>query len=331
MVFSSLYTAFFVALPLFKLPDIVYNIKIVGKGRSVAVNIQWYPGHMTKTRRQIEADLKNVDLVAELLDARIPISSRNPDIDALVGEKPRLIILNRADQADPAMNKIWCGWFRDQGYAVLETSAKDGKGVNQFSLTVKNVLKEKIFQWKDRGLVGRPIRIMIVGVPNVGKSTFINRIAKRKSAKAGDRPGVTRGKQWVSIDAGLDLLDTPGILWPRFEDQSIGMNLAFTGAVKDEIMDMETLACHFMELLSARYPQALAERYGITPEPEEPGWQLLERTAKKRGFLISGGEPDTERMSKILLDEYRSGKLGNFTLECPEELDAVAPGGNDGG
>ena len=299
------------------------------------MNIQWYPGHMTKTRRQIEADLKNVDLVAELLDARIPISSRNPDIDALVGEKPRLIILNRADQADPAMNRVWCHWFRDQGYAVLETNAKDGKGVNQFSLTVKNVLKEKISQWKDRGLVGRPIRIMIVGVPNVGKSTFINRIAKRKSAKAGDRPGVTRGKQWVSIDAGLDLLDTPGILWPRFEDQSIGMNLAFTGAIKDEVMDAETLACYLMETLAERYPQALLERYKLELPPraqdEETGglsygYDLLERAARKRGFLISGGEPDTERMAKVLLDEFRAGRLGHFTLETPEGAEAYGDG-----
>ena len=286
------------------------------------MNIQWYPGHMTKTRRQIEADLKHVDLVAELVDARIPVSSRNPDIDDLVGEKPRLIILNRADQADPAMNRVWADWFKARGWAVLETNAKNGKGVAQFPAAVREVLRDKIAQWKAKGLVGRPVRVMIVGVPNVGKSTFINQVAKRKSAKAGDRPGVTRGKQWVSVDAGMDLLDTPGILWPKFEDQSIGLNLAFTGAVKDEIMDVETLACHFMEVLAARYPAALEERYKITPEPEEEGWRLLERAAKKRGFLISGGEPDTERMAKILLDEYRGGKLGNFTLETPQDVEA---------
>ena len=295
------------------------------------MNIQWYPGHMTKTRRQIEADLKHVDLVAELVDARIPISSRNPDIDDLVGEKPRLIILNRADQADPAMNKVWADWFRSRGWAVLETNAKNGKGVAQFPTAVREVLRDRIAQWKARGLVGRSVRVMIVGVPNVGKSTFINQVARRKSAKAGDRPGVTRGKQWVSVDAGMDLLDTPGILWPKFEDQSIGLNLAFTGAVKDEIMDVETLACHFMEVLAARYPEALAERYKITPEPGEEGWRLLERAARKRGFLISGGEPDTERMARILLDEYRGGKLGNFTLESPQDFEKKEAEGSHGG
>ena len=283
------------------------------------MNIQWYPGHMTKTRRQIQADLKLVDLVAEVIDARIPISSRNPDIDELVGEKPRLIILNRADQADPAMNRAWAAWFRAQGWSVLETNARDGKGVNQFSITIKNALKEKLEQWKAKGLVGRPIRVMVVGVPNVGKSTFINQVARRKSAKAGDRPGVTRGKQWVTVDAGLDLLDTPGILWPKFEDERIGMNLAFTGAVKDEIMDVESLACHLLEVLGERYPQALESRYKIQAEPGLAGWELLERCARKRGFLVSGGEVDTLRMSKVLLDEYRGGKLGNFTLEMPPE------------
>ena len=283
------------------------------------MNIQWYPGHMTKTRRQIQADLKLVDLVAEVIDARIPISSRNPDIDELVGEKPRLIILNRADQADPAMNRAWAAWFRAQGWSVLETNARDGKGVNQFSITIKNALKEKLEQWKAKGLVGRPIRVMVVGVPNVGKSTFINQVARRKSAKAGDRPGVTRGKQWVTVDAGLDLLDTPGILWPKFEDERIGMNLAFTGAVKDEIMDVESLACRLLEVLGEHYPQALESRYKIQAEPGLAGWELLERCARKRGFLVSGGEVDTLRMSKVLLDEYRGGKLGNFTLEMPPE------------
>ena len=283
------------------------------------MNIQWYPGHMTKTRRQIQADLKLVDLVAEVIDARIPISSRNPDIDELMGEKPRLIILNRADQADPAMNRAWAAWFRAQGWSVLETNARDGKGVNQFSITIKNALKEKLEQWKAKGLVGRPIRVMVVGVPNVGKSTFINQVARRKSAKAGDRPGVTRGKQWVTVDAGLDLLDTPGILWPKFEDERIGMNLAFTGAVKDEIMDVESLACRLLEVLGEHYPQALESRYKIQAEPGLAGWELLERCARKRGFLISGGDVDTLRMSKVLLDEYRGGKLGNFTLELPPE------------
>ncbi|MGN8897409.1 ribosome biogenesis GTPase YlqF [Flavonifractor sp. HCP28S3_F3] len=284
------------------------------------MDIQWYPGHMTKTRRQIQADMKLVDLVVEIIDARIPISSRNPDIDEIVGDKPRLIILNRADQADPAMNKVWGDWFRSRGSWVLETNARDGKGVNQFSGAIKSALKDKIEQWKAKGLVGRPVRAMVVGVPNVGKSTFINQVAKKKSAKAGNKPGVTRGKQWVNVDPGLDLLDTPGILWPKFEDETTGMHLAFTGAVKDEIMDLETLACHLMEILGQRYPQALTARYKVEPEPGLAGWELLELCGRKRGFLISGGEVDTERMARVLLEEYRSGKLGNFTLEAPEDL-----------
>ena len=301
------------------------------------MNIQWYPGHMTKTRRQIQADLKQVDLVAEIIDARIPISSRNPDIDELVGEKPRLIVLNRADQADPAMNKAWSDWFRKKGWSVLETNARDGKGVGQFSAAIKTALKEKLEQWKAKGLVGRPVRAMVVGVPNVGKSTFINQVAKKKSAKAGNKPGVTRGKQWVSVDAGLELLDTPGILWPKFEDELTGIHLAFTGAVKDEIIDLETLACHLIELLAKRYPQALAERckFPDIPAPqegEEPvayGYRLLELAAQKRGMRISGGEADTERMSRTLLDEYRSGKLGRITFESPGEAEGEAGHGGD--
>ena len=291
------------------------------------MNIQWYPGHMTKTRRQIEADLGQVDMVAEIVDARIPISSRNPDIDALVGAKPRLIVLNRADQADPAGNKAWGTWLRQKGFSVLETDAKTGRGVNQFSALIQQSLKDQIARWRAKGQVGRPVRAMVVGVPNVGKSTFINQVAKRKSAKAGDRPGVTRGKQWVTVDAGLSLLDTPGILWPKFEDERVGRHLAYTGAVKDDIMDVETLACHLMDDLARRYPDALRERYKLElPQRQEEqdavayGYELLRAGAGKRGFLISGGEADTERMARILLDEFRGGKLGNFTLELPQEM-----------
>ena len=280
---------------------------------------------MTKTRRMIAEQLKHVDLVAEVIDARIPISSRNPDIDELVGSKPRLIILNRADQADPEATRRWREWFQGRGWSVLETDAKTGRGVRDFSAGVRDALKEKIAQWQAKGQVGRPVRVMIVGVPNVGKSTFINQVARRKSAKAGDRPGVTRGKQWVTVDAGLELLDTPGILWPKFEDPTTGQHLAFTGAVKEEIMDVETLACHFMELLAARYPDALRQRYKLEGQPEEPGWSLLERAARGRGFLVSGGECDTERMAHVLLDEYRSGKLGRFTLELPQEVEEETP------
>lgn len=290
------------------------------------MNIQWYPGHMTKTRRQIEADLKNVDIVVEIIDARIPVSSRNPDIDSICAGKPRLIVLNRADQADPARNKQWAALFRSQGHAVLETDAKTGSGVNQFSAMIQNVLKDQIAKWREKGQVGRPVRAMVVGVPNVGKSTFINKVAGRKTAKTEDRPGVTRSKQWVPIDRNLELLDTPGILWPKFDDQSVGMNLAYTGAVKDDILDVETLGCHLMAYLGAHYPDALLAGYKLPAlpdrEPEENeiayGYRLLEAAGKKRGFLISGGEVDTERMAKILLDEFRSGKLGRFTLELPE-------------
>ena len=292
------------------------------------MNIQWYPGHMTKTRRQIEADLKNVDIVVEIIDARIPISSRNPDIDSICAGKPRLVVLNRADQADPAQNKAWGEWFRKRGCSVLETDAKTGKGVGQFSAVVQGVLKDQIARWQERGLVGRPVRAMIVGVPNVGKSTFINKVAKRKTAKAGDRPGVTRGKQWVTVDRGLELLDTPGILWPKFEDETTGLRLAFTGAVKDEIMDVETLGCYFMTFLATCYPDALAAGYKLTAVPERKeeendvayGYRLLETCAQKRGMRISGGEFDTERMARVLLDEYRGGKLGRFTLERPQEV-----------
>lgn len=292
------------------------------------MNIQWYPGHMTKTRRQIEADLKLVDIVVEIIDARIPASSRNPDIDAVCAGKPRLIVLNRADQADPAQNRAWGAYFRSQGRSVLETDARSGRGINQFSDVVRGALSEQIARWREKGQIGRPVRAMVVGVPNVGKSTFINKVARKKSAKAGDRPGVTRGKQWVHVDQGLDLLDTPGILWPKFEDEATGMNLAYTGAVKDEIMDVETLGCHFMALLGERYPQALMDGYRLPElsareEGENDaawGYRLLQAAAAKRGMRISGGEVDTERMARVLLDEYRGGRLGRFTLELPEGM-----------
>lgn len=285
------------------------------------MEIQWYPGHMTKTRRQIQSDLKQVDLVAEVIDARIPISSRNPDLDALVGEKPRILVLNRADQADPTLNRAWLAHFKAQGQAAIAVDSKLGKGVNQLAAAARQALREQLEVWRQKGQVGRPIRAMVVGVPNVGKSTFINKVAKRRSAKAEDRPGVTRGKQWVSVDQGLDLLDTPGILWPKFEDETTGFHLALTGAVKDEVMDREGLACGLAELLNTRYPHALPERYKIAASPEDPGYVLLERCARKRGFLVSGGEADTGRMSNVLLDEFRAGKLGNFTLEFPEGED----------
>jgi ribosome biogenesis GTPase A len=290
---------------------------------------------MTKTRRMIAENLKYVDVVAEVIDARIPIASRNPDIDDLVGSKPRVVILNRADQADPAASKAWGSYFRAQGISVLECDAKSGSGVKQFSPVMRGALKEQIARWREKGQVGRPVRAMVVGIPNVGKSTFINKVAKKKSAKAGDRPGVTRGKQWITVDQGLELLDTPGILWPKFEDERTGLYLAYTGAIKDEIMDRETLASHLAALLAQRYPQALCTGYKLSELPRREGeenevaygYRLLELCAGKRGMRISGGEFDTERMARVLLDEYRSGKLGRFTLEAPEEVEGRTEGG----
>ena len=284
------------------------------------MNIQWYPGHMTRTRRMMEEDLKLVDAVCEILDARIPISSRNPDIDAICGKKPRMVILNRIDMADADLVNRWSTYFKKKGMAVIRTDCKSRKGINTFAPAVRQLLAEKLQRYAEKGQVGRPLKLMVVGIPNVGKSTFINQIAGRKGAKAENRPGVTRGKQWVNVDGGLLLLDTPGILWPKFDDPEVGMRLAYTGAVKDDILDTETLGCHLMELLARQYPAALTERYKIEIPAEIDGWELLQAAGKKRGFLISGGEVDTERMAKVLLDEYRSCKLGKFTLEEPEEL-----------
>ena len=293
------------------------------------MNIQWYPGHMTKARRQIEADLKLVDLVIELVDARIPISSRNPDIDSICAGKPRVVILNRADQSDQQITQAWVDYFsKTLGHSTAAVDAKTGNHVGQTAISLaRQELKEQIARWKEKGQVGRLIRAVVVGIPNVGKSTFINQVAGRKSAKAGDRPGVTRGKQWVHIENGLDLLDTAGILWPKFEDERVGLHLAYTGAVKDDIMDVETLGCRLMDDLAEKYPEALQVRYKIEIPRKEPeqdavayGYMLLQEAAAKRGFRISGGELDTERMAYILLDEFRGGKLGRFTLETPEEL-----------
>ena len=284
------------------------------------MNIQWYPGHMTKTRRMMEEDLKLVDAVCEILDARIPISSRNPDIDAICGKKPRMVILNRIDMADADLVSRWSNYFKDRGMAVIRTDCKSRKGINTFAPAVRQLLAEKLQRYAEKGQVGRPLKLMVVGIPNVGKSTFINQIAGRKGAKAENRPGVTRGKQWVNVDGGLLLLDTPGILWPKFDDPEVGMRLAYTGAVKDDVLDTETLGCHLMELLAREYPGTLTERYKIEIPAEIDGWELLQAAGRKRGFLVSGGEVDTERMARVLLEEYRSCKLGTFTLERPEEL-----------
>ena len=282
------------------------------------MNIQWYPGHMTKTRRQIEADLKQVDAVCEIVDARIPVSSRNPDIDAICGSKPRMLVLNRMDLADPAATGRWKAYFEKKGIAVIATDCKTKRGISGFTPAARTACAEKLARDAAKGM-NRPLRVMVVGIPNVGKSTLINQISGRKGAKAENRPGVTRGKQWVTVDSGLQLLDTPGILWPKFEDPEVGMMLAFTGAVKEGVIDIEELACRLLELLLAYYPQTLKDRYKVEAPQGTPGYELLEMAGKNRGYLLARGEIHTERMAKVLLDEFRSGKLGKFTLEQPGE------------
>ena len=281
------------------------------------MNIQWFPGHMTKAQRMIEDSIKQVDAVCEILDARIPNSSRNPDIDRLAAGKPRLIILNRTDLADPNITAQWRTFFEEQGIKILETDAKSGKGVSGFAPALRELLKDKIADYAAKGQINRPMRVMILGIPNVGKSTFINKVAKRKAAIAGDKPGVTRGKQWINIDKGLDLLDTPGILWPKFDSQEVGEMLAITNAIKADVLDKETLAANFMLRLREMYPEALTARYKFEPDPEANGFELLEEAEKKRGFLISRGEYDIERMANTLLGEYHDGKLGRISLEKP--------------
>lgn len=293
-------------------------------------NIQWFPGHMAKTRRIMQSNLKLVDVVVEITDARIPYSSRNPEMDRLVGSKPRLLLLNKADSADETVTSMWLDYYRRKGITVIATDCRSGKNVNRFYSALKELMADKLAQWKAHGMKGRPIRIMIVGIPNVGKSSFINRLAGSKRAKVEDRPGVTRGKQWVSLESDLELLDMPGVLWPKFEDKQVGERLAFTGAVKDDIMDMEYLACRFLEYLNKSYPELIAMRYGVEtddiPENDEAasgcvqGFEILERIGRKRGFLISGGEINTERAAITVMDEFRSGKIGRLSLERPDDM-----------
>ncbi|MBP1542713.1 MAG: ribosome biogenesis GTPase YlqF [Oscillospiraceae bacterium] len=273
-------------------------------------NIQWFPGHMTKTRRLIEADLKMVDAVVEITDARIPESSRNPILDELVKDKPRIMIMNKCDYADDKATSSWKQYYEKQGITVIICDCRSGKGINRFLPTVKTLLTELIERRKKRGMIGKALRLMVVGIPNVGKSSFINRMAKTRKTKVGDRPGVTRGKQWVSIDRDVELLDMPGILWPKFDDQIAAQKLAYTGAIKDDVMDVEALARALGELLLEDYPELLKARYKIAGEGD-----VLTEIAKARGMLISGGEPDTERAAATLLDEYRGGKIGRITLE----------------
>lgn len=281
--------------------------------------IQWFPGHMAKTRRMIAANLSLVDAVVEILDARIPQSSRNPEMDQMVGKKPRLLLLNKADMADPSATARWIAAYREQGHLAISVDCRSGKGVRQFVPAVREqLLKDLLEKRRAQGMVGAPIRLMVVGIPNVGKSSFINRMAQSKRAKVEDRPGVTRNKQWVKIGSDMELLDMPGVLWPKFEDQSVARKLAFTGAIHDDIMDLEALAGLLLEQLAESYPDALEQRYHVPGlYAEKDGYAMLEKLGKKRGMLISGGEVHTERAAIMLLDEFRSGKLGRITLELP--------------
>ena len=283
------------------------------------LNIQWFPGHMTKARRMIEENIKQVDAVCEVLDARIPRSSRIPDIEKLTAGKPRIIILNRVDQANPEATKRWSAWYRARGCAVIETESKNGKGINAFSGAVRTLLKDKLASWAEKGQSGRAVKVMVLGIPNVGKSSFINRVSKRKAAEASDRPGVTRGKQWVTVDISLLLLDTPGILWPKFEEQKVGENLAFCGSIKDDVLDTMMLAAKLLLRLRELNPAGILERLKFEPKAEYTGLEMLELASRKRGFLISGGECDIERGAAVVLDEFRGTKLGRVTLEMPEE------------
>ena len=281
-------------------------------------NIQWFPGHMTKTKRQIEKDLKLVDAIIEVLDARIPVSSRNPDIAALTANKPRVILLNKCDMADAAATKRWVQKLSDGQTAAIAVNCKTGLGVDKLAPAMEKLLSNKIEAYKSKGMQNPTMRAMIVGIPNVGKSTFINRISKKSKARASDRPGVTRGNQWFTVQKGFEILDTPGVLWPKFDDQTVGERLAFTGAIKDDIMDVELLAMRLLDLLKELKTPDFIARFKLTDEDmERESYELLCVIAKKRGMLISGGEYDTERAAIMLLDEFRAAKLGKITLELP--------------
>lgn len=284
-------------------------------------SIQWFPGHMTKTKRKIESQLKLIDAVAILLDARIPASSCNPDLRSIINNKPRMVVLNKCDMADPAQTKQWLKLFRDQGVSAIALDCKTGRGLNQFIPAVKTVLSDKLKVWEAKGMTGRTIKVMVVGIPNVGKSSFINRMSKQNRAKVADRPGVTRGNQWFTIGKGFDLLDTPGVLWPKFDDKLVGEKLAYIGSVKDEILDTEHLAGRLLEYLHQNFPDSLTGRYRLTSEEMDglEGYELLELVGKKRGMLISGGEINTERAAATVLDEFRGGLLGKLTLDKAEE------------
>ena len=282
--------------------------------------IQWFPGHMTKTKRQIQSSLKLVDAVAEIIDARIPVSSRNPDLAKLVQNKPRVILLNKCDMANQTATKMWIDYFKKQNLVAIPVDCKSGRGLDKFAPAVNTVMSHKIARLKEKGMVNPTIRIMIVGIPNVGKSSFINKMVKKNRAKVEDRPGVTRGNQWYTIAKNLEMLDTPGVLWPKFDDKTVGEHLAFTGAVKDQILDIELLAVSLLDFIKELKPADFITRFKLENEDIEniDSYELLKMIGKKRGMLVSGGEIDTERAAIMLLDEFRSAKLGRITVEMPQ-------------
>ena len=279
------------------------------------MNLQWYPGHMTKAKRQMQEDLKLIDLIIELVDARIPLSSRNPDIDELGKNKSRLIVLNKSDLADERYNEQWSAYFQKKGFYVVKVNAKSGAGLKSIQGVIQEACKAKIERDRRRGIKNRPIRAMVVGIPNVGKSTFINSYAGKACAKTGNKPGVTKGKQWIRLNKTLELLDTPGILWPKFEDQEVGKRLAFIGSIKDEILNLEELSLELLDYIRTNYPGLLNTRYGI--EEEGTPVSLLEAVADKRKCLIRGQEIDYAKAAGIVMEEFRNGKIGRITLEFP--------------
>lgn len=274
---------------------------------------------MAKTKRMIKASLPLVDAVVEIIDARIPYSSKNPDLQSLIGGKPRVVVLNKCDTADEAAVQKWLSWYNDQGVAAVATDCRSGRGVNKVVPAIRSVLKDMLAKYAAKGMTGRSIRVMVVGIPNVGKSSFINRLAKQKKARVEDRPGVTLNKQWVRIDSDVELLDMPGVLWPKFEDKTVGEHLAFTGAVKDDVVDVEALASRLLFVLNGMYGDVLASRYKIETSEDEDGYEILRKIGRSRGMLVSGGEINTERAAITVLDEFRSGRLGRVTLELPEK------------
>ena len=280
--------------------------------------VQWFPGHMAKTRRLIKESLPFVDLVTEIVDARIPMSSSNPELKEMIGNKPRIVLLNKCDVADEKATAKWVEYYKKNGMYAIPVDCRSGKGLNAYLPLVREVLKDKIQRNTEKGMVGKPLRVMVVGIPNTGKSSFINKMAGRNRAKVADKPGVTRSNSWFAVGNGVELLDTPGVLWPKFEDKSVGDKLAFIGSVKDEILDSEVLAMRLINVLKNGYCDRISERFKITGFEDKEDYEILEMIGRKRGMLISGGEIDTERASIMLLDEYRGGKLGRLTLELPE-------------